>query len=797
MPDKNYLQNAVFVFLTIAVWMVCTTPAQAQMLDLSQFKKEHLITQNTGGDTGDVSIYVSFPNWFGNAGYCPVRVRVVPRKGLLFKFSGQLQVVISSLYFGGGSDRRVVIDVPIENGNSEANGEVLGNFLLDKRGRFGNQFMISAKLNGRKLSGQQVVVYSGNTANINNGFKSLSLISKESSQYDSNRLEALAEMAETGNWFSHVRCTESLLWGAYGDVATMPPNWLYLSGVPSISVGFDDLSSMDLKGLECVNNYVLSGGYLVVNKVPSIQAVVGLLPIDISRQYTQAKSSARKLKNTVATQANHVVLSDFESPSLDLFEKTIWDEFQLETGGFVLSGRNNQLATMGAVPRRQFNSGQTGFPYPQTLMDPYEAMHWISGHALDIGRAYIDAQLASPCAFASQFYDASGASMPSTAMSPVFVDHGFGSVYLNNSRRSDRSNLLEEVFRSNTPQQITLISNSSNRTSRFADGVGDDFWNWLIPSVGRTPVIPFLAFVILFVGAAAPGIMYWSNRHKRRVWLVLLMPLTAALCTLLLFTYGLLKDGLGAVSRTRSLAFVDERGNGMVWSRQSYFAATVSNDGLTIGQETQFAPMTVNSFADLPACEQFCVDGTQQYRGILPPRLQSQFSVTHPLRKLSVMKRSTEADSILNGPAILNISNFTWNKAVFVGLNGDFFIASDVGPGQKATCELSSREEVIIALKKEYKSQALNPPIDSPSADQTSLAQTFSGMFSFRTGRNNSIGQITEETTWTNHLGMSADNQTVLLPGTYVIFASDAPYVERCLPGVKDQEGLHTIVGRW
>ena len=70
-------------------------------------------------------------------------------------------------------------------------------------------------------------------------------------------------------------------------------------------------------------------------------------------------------------------------------------------------------------------------------------------------------------------------------------------------------------------------------------------------------------------------------------------------------------------------------------------------------------------------------------------------------------------------------------------------------------------------------------------------------MFTFRSGRNNSIGQITEETTWTNHLGMSADSHTVLLPGTYVIFAAEAPYLERCLPGVKDQDGLHTIVGRW
>ena len=232
MPEKNYLQNTIFAFLASAAWMICSTFTHAQtMLDLSQFKQEHLITQNLGADTGDISIYVSFPNWFGNAGYCPIRVRVVPRKGRIFKFSGQLQVVIGSQYYSGeGYDRRVVINVPIENGNSEAIGEVLGNFLLKNSGRFGNHFTISAKLNGRKLSGQQVIVYRGNTANANNGFKSLSLISKESSQLDSNRLDALTEMAVTGNWFSQAMCTDNVLrWGAYGDVATMPSNWLYLS----------------------------------------------------------------------------------------------------------------------------------------------------------------------------------------------------------------------------------------------------------------------------------------------------------------------------------------------------------------------------------------------------------------------------------------------------------------------------------------------------------------------------------------------------------------------------------------
>ncbi len=719
MPRFDHFTNVVFVCLILAAWMNCSTIAQSQMLDLSQFKREHLITQNLGGNTGELSIYVSFPNWFGNSGYCPVRVRIVPRKGLKFKFNGQLQVVINSTYYNLGTERQVVIDIPIENGNSEATGEILGNFLFESQSRFNNQFTISAKLNGRKLTGQNIHVYSANTASISNGFKSLVLISNESSLHDSNRLEALAEMAQSGNWFSQEKCTDSVLRsGAYGHVEKMPVNWLYLSSLQNVSVGFDDLVRMDAKRLECLNNYVLAGGLLRVNKVPSLQAVATLLPIDGSRQRRTVKGSGMNDDNRDAAKVKKSVNYDSETANLG----------------------------------------------------------WSEEHAV--------------------WHEGFSESISQTNMDPIYVSHGFGEVCLDNSYRLDRSYLPQAVS-SNVPYPNSSISNPSNRTLRFAEGIGDDFWNWLIPSVGRTPVIPFLAFVVLFVGAAAPGIMYWSNRHKRRVWLVVLMPLTAVVCTLLLFTYGLLKDGLGAVSRTRSLAFVDERGDGIVWSRQSYFAATVANDGLMIGEETQFAPMTVSSFADLPACEQHGVEAMQQYRGILLPRMQSQFSMTHPLRELAVVKRGVENDTVLNGPVIVNQSNFTWSKAVFVGPNKEMFIASDVRPGQRAICELSTSEEAISALRTQYKSQALIPPADSPSADQTSLAQAFTGIFTFKRARNNTVGQINEETTWTNHLGMSADNATILLPGTYAIFAAEAPYLERCLKGVRDQDGLHTIVGRW
>ena len=238
--------------------MVCPIASQAQQLDLSQFKREHLITNSRIGETGDVSIFLSFPNWFGEMpGYCPVRVRVVPSKGLKFKNDGLLKVRIGSSYYSGAANRPAVVEIPIHSGTSEASGEILGNFF------FGTYFGITSSLNGRKLLGQQVQVYSNAAAAAKTGreCKNLILVSKESSTEDVRRLEALAEMAQTGHWFSqekHFLANKHI--AAYCDVRNMPSNWLCLSSLEQVSIGLDDLRRMDTEGLDVINNYVLAGG---------------------------------------------------------------------------------------------------------------------------------------------------------------------------------------------------------------------------------------------------------------------------------------------------------------------------------------------------------------------------------------------------------------------------------------------------------------------------------------------------------------------------------------------------------
>ncbi|MCY2985875.1 MAG: hypothetical protein NTY15_19790 [Planctomycetota bacterium] len=774
--------NACCSLLTALVCSLLCADVRAQYVDVGLFKNEHLITNSINGETGDVSIYVSFPNWFGEPGYCPIRVRVVPRKGLLFKQSGMLKVTIGQDYYSSFGTKGVVVEIPIEKGKGEATGELLGNFLIESAASRGYQFGISAKLNDRKLSGQSTYIYNSRGIGVNT-CKSLVLISDETSKDDVRRMEALAEMGRTGNWFSQEQfVTQSSQSSSYCDVRNMPWNWLCLSTLEQISISLEDLERIDAKGLECLSNYVLAGGFLAISKVRAQKTVATLLSIDLSRKYGESKRS----KSRTGAQAKILQLSDFQSPSLDLFENTIWDKHQMTTGRGFLNGEGLQ-PNLGYVPAVTFS-------------DFYEATDWFAEKLGEVGTSILDSKLASPIAFASEIYDAV-TFVEDAPEETMMVAHGFGIVCLESRRRADYANVKDETFgkyRSSSNAAMPVTVASGNRTVRLSSGVGDDFWTWLIPSVGRTPAIAFLTFVVLFVGVAVPGIMVWSNRHKRRVWLVVLIPITATICTFFLFSYGLLKDGLGAVSRIRSLAFVDQNGDGLVWSRQTYFAATVSNDGISIAPETQFNPIMTSSFISLPTSEQVESNGQQKYLGFLPPRLQTQFSIAHPVKKLPILKRGPEQDTFFSGQVIRNASVFKWDKAVFVGENDTYYMALDVEPGDKAELAVTSRADAISELQRSYKSQPLVPPTDSPSVDQTSLGQVFTSYFGYRYNQgSNVVGQITEEGVWQNQLGKATSDRTVLLPGTYVIFAHDAPYVERCLPNVRDQEGLHTIVGRW
>ena len=73
----------------------------------------------------------------------------------------------------------------------------------------------------------------------------------------------------------------------------------------------------------------------------------------------------------------------------------------------------------------------------------------------------------------------------------------------------------------------------------------DEFWNFLIPGIGRAPVFSFLALITLFAIAIGPVNYYLLRRGDRLSWMLVTVPAGAGLVTVGLFSYATLADGLG------------------------------------------------------------------------------------------------------------------------------------------------------------------------------------------------------------------------------------------------------------
>ena len=200
-------------------------------IDLSQNATEYLITQRSGS-TGDIFIYVSVPEWTGyKAGYCPVNVRVVPQRGVVFKTDGNLKVHFANGQYFSETGTQAVLEIAIEQGTSEARGEILANM-------FDTQVVnIFATLNGQRLSGQKVYAYNQLGFSGASNAPSLVVFSKDLSRLDPRRKSAKEDFEKTGRWYSQ---SETRMFGAnkpiYANSELLPNNWLYLSVFDQVAI---------------------------------------------------------------------------------------------------------------------------------------------------------------------------------------------------------------------------------------------------------------------------------------------------------------------------------------------------------------------------------------------------------------------------------------------------------------------------------------------------------------------------------------------------------------------------------
>lgn len=120
----------------------------------------------------------------------------------------------------------------------------------------------------------------------------------------------------------------------------------------------------------------------------------------------------------------------------------------------------------------------------------------------------------------------------------------------------------------------------------------DSYWQFLIPGVGKAPVMTFLVLISVFMIVIGPLNYSWLKRRGRLHLLLVTVPAGAALMVGGLFVFAILTDGLSAQTRIRSFTHLDQpNADAVSWSRQTYYASLAPSRGLLFPDTSVVYPL--------------------------------------------------------------------------------------------------------------------------------------------------------------------------------------------------------------
>ena len=121
-----------------------------------------------------------------------------------------------------------------------------------------------------------------------------------------------------------------------------------------------------------------------------------------------------------------------------------------------------------------------------------------------------------------------------------------------------------------------------------------DYWDFMIPGFGQSPVEGFLGVITLFILVIGPLNYYLLKKFNRMYYLPLTVVAAALLTTLTMMVYAVVSDGVATRVRLRSFTLLDQEGDeniAMTRCRQSYLAALSPSDGLIFPSQTCVYPI--------------------------------------------------------------------------------------------------------------------------------------------------------------------------------------------------------------
>jgi hypothetical protein len=329
----------------------------------------------------------------------------------------------------------------------------------------------------------------------------------------------------------------------------------------------------------------------------------------------------------------------------------------------------------------------------------------------------------------------------------------------------------------------------------------DDYWNWLVPGIGRAPVGSFLILIAAFVVVIGP-VNYFLLRRKRRLYLLLVtVPLGAALVTAALFAYALISDGLGVRVRVRSFTEIDQRaGRAVSWSRQSYYAGLAPSGGLTFPATAVVFPIEQypieRQHGALGAQWLVWDDGQNLASGYISSRSTAQFLIVES----GPSSRGVLVEAEAGAAAVwaTNRLEATIDRLVVKDPQGRLLGTTQLAPGQRSRLEAidpaAARRElaqVLIANAPAYP-PGYNPGFSGASGVGFGYHRFWSNVDDDQPAPTLVTGTLERSLQAT----LNADVRT-WPPRTYVALTRTSPGVSLGHGGAREEASFHVVFGTW
>ena len=308
-----------------------------------------------------------------------------------------------------------------------------------------------------------------------------------------------------------------------------------------------------------------------------------------------------------------------------------------------------------------------------------------------------------------------------------------------------------------------------------------DFYNFLIPGVGKAPLNAFRFLITLFVLVIGP-VNYYFLRHFRRLHLlVVTVPMSAVAITLALFVYAVFSDGLETRVRVRSVTQINQQtGQTECWARLSYYSGLAPSNGLTFSEDVAVypynAPGTDRRSGDR---ELQWVDEQRMTSGWLRSRTPTQYLTVRSRKSTIGIEVGQAADRRLP------ITNHLGTNVDLLVLRDDdngLYWVEGVAEGGGADAVPVGPAEAVAELQRKVNACDMSIPLG--------VVVPYNQLRDKDKTKGLAEGRITDIITLSNAL-------KGLEPRSYVAFVPSSPEVDLGTPQANPEASLHVVFGSW